>query len=184
MRRPKNFHKMETGAFQLEGTHSLHILTPTGGVLATIDEDGIAQCVSVGLEHRVTVSDTAIEIATDGPVWRVDNALQQNREQGDEKYTTYDRPAPLSPEMQAIQRLARQNEIERDKLRKRLETYEKREVAPSMVAENDPNPPSGQAKRSQATPEEPEREGDSPRDGADPSDPLPDPPATPDQDDP
>lgn len=178
MRRPKNFHKMETGAFQLEGTHSLHILTPTGGVLATIDEDGIAHCVSVGMEHRVTVSDTAIEIATDGPVWRVDNALQQHREQGDEKYTTYDRPAALSPEMQAIQRMAKQNEIERDKLRKRLETYEQRTVEPPMAPKKDPPPEGEPSKPSEATPSKPESDGDKPSDGAVEGDGVPGTPPT------
>lgn len=38
----------------------------------------------------------------------------------DEVFTTLDRPAPLSPEMAAIQRLIRQNSIEREEIRERM----------------------------------------------------------------
>jgi len=176
VRRPKNFHKMETGAFGLEGTHSIHILTPTGGVVATIDEDGTVCPVSVGLEHRLTVSDTTIEIATEGPVWRVDHAVQQPRTQEEIKYTTYDRPAPLSPEMQAIQRMAKANEIEREKLRKRLETYEQRiEVAEPLAAETKPPKGGKKAKRSEDAVEEPPSVDDSASGGASEPDPVSDP---------
>ena len=34
-----------------------------------------------------------------------------------EKFTTLDRPTPLSPEMQAVRRMMRQNELERERLR-------------------------------------------------------------------
>lgn len=176
MRRPKNFHKMETGAFQLEGTHSIHILTPTGGVIATVDEDGMVAPVSVGLEHRLTVSDTAIEIATDGPVWRVEHAVQQVREQEEVKYTTYDRPAALSPEMQAIHRMAKSNEIEREKLRQRLETYEQRDkLVPPMAPKADPPPDGDVSKPSEIPSSEPESDGDKPRDGASKPDEVPKP---------
>lgn len=175
MRRPKNFHKMETGAFELEGTHSIHILTPTGGVVATIDEDGTVWSVSVGLEHRLTVSDTTIDISTEGPVWRVDHAVQQPRTQEEIKYTTYDRPAPLSPEMQAIQRMAKANEIEREKLRKRLETYERRnEVVEPLATETDPPKGGKKSKRSKDPVEEPPGTDDSAIDGASERDEVPD----------
>jgi hypothetical protein len=39
----------------------------------------------------------------------------------DEKYTSLDRPPPLSPEMQAIRRMVRANEIARDKQMRELE---------------------------------------------------------------
>lgn len=64
-------------------------------------------------------------VASDNRVWIAQRGIQQFTEAAsDEVFTTLDRPAPLSPEMAAIARLVRQNELERQVMRSRFEAVE------------------------------------------------------------
>lgn len=85
-----------------------------------VDGNGVALLVAhfVG-EEKITVVDPEfrqLEAKCKGNVWVRDLAVRQTTERDtDVVFTTLDRPAKLSPEMQAIQRLARQNEINRER---------------------------------------------------------------------
>lgn len=83
---------------------------------------------------------------------------QETYRVSDEKFTTLDRPPPLSPEMAAIQRLSRLNEIERERMRKEFESAAenlKREV------ERDTRRDRERAHTPEAVSEEPEERGGS-----------------------
>lgn len=55
-------------------------------------------------------------------VWIGQSAVQQFTEStSDDIFTTLDRPAPMSPEMMAISRMIRRNEIERETMREMVE---------------------------------------------------------------
>ena len=63
-----------------------------------------------------------VKFVTDGRVWLSDLVLRQTRSKStDEKFTTLDRPPALSPEMAAIQRLQRQNALDRENIMQRME---------------------------------------------------------------
>lgn len=56
-------------------------------------------------------------VACEGDVWIAPNNIEQSMfKVSDEVFTTLDRPAPLSPEMLAIQRMIRHNELERERM--------------------------------------------------------------------
>lgn len=66
------------------------------------------------LELRIKISGV-VEFVTKGRVWHFASvAAQTTKATSDEIFTTLDRPSPLSPEMAAIQRMMKQNEISRD----------------------------------------------------------------------
>ena len=66
-------------------------------------------------------------IACDNRAWIAPQQVNQLQERStDEVFTTLDRPSPLSPEMLAIQRMMRANEIEREKMRERIENAERK----------------------------------------------------------
>jgi len=72
-----------------------------------------------------------VKFATDGRVWLSDLVLRQKRSKSsDEKFTTLDRPPALSPEMAAIQRLQRQNALDRENIMQRMES--------ALFARNEP----------------------------------------------
>lgn len=61
-----------------------------------------------------------------GAVWFSDLQADQSVELGEvEMFVSYDRPPPLSPEMRAIQRLQRQNQLERDRIFDRMAALER-----------------------------------------------------------
>ena len=90
----------------------------------------------------------------------------------DEVFTSLDRPSPLSPEMLAIQRMSRANEIERERLRTRIERAEQANAelreqqlrgSDSLVLEQHPEPEEHRDSEddtgSGEEPETPENEG-------------------------
>jgi len=99
-----------------------------------------------------------------------------------EKFTTFDRPAPLSPEMMAIHRMSKQNEILREKTYNEMETRERTLLdkvdSLSQKLANKNAPPTGQNRTGSRT-DATERSGDgSAGNPPEPSVRLSDPPAS------
>lgn len=68
-----------------------------------------------------------VHIYSDDRVWLKGGARNQLAQKtSDEIFTTLDRPAPMSPEMAAIRRMQRANELERERTRARLIELERR----------------------------------------------------------
>jgi len=66
--------------------------------------------------------DGELNFKSESPVFIKPSARVQDRiAQSEEVFTSLDRPAPLTPEMMAISRMLRQNEIQREKDRARME---------------------------------------------------------------
>lgn len=120
----------QTDAIPFDGSISVILRADQLCKVYAITEEGIALLVGhfTG-EEKVTVVDPyfkRLEYKSKGNVWVRDLAVNQSRGRDtDVVFTTLDRPAKLSPEMQAIQRLARQNEIMRERdLRAMEQRYE------------------------------------------------------------
>lgn len=122
-------------------------------------------------------------VRSEGRVWIAQNAINQLVEAtSEEVFTTLDRPAPLSPEMAAIARFVRQNEIEREKIRETVENVERdnaelrrqrsgnkdrTQMEDSVPPEDDPIQP--KPGRSKAKPQTPDGKADAePETPADP----------------
>lgn len=92
------------------------------------------------LEIILQVAGT-VEFITSGRVWFFQTAAAQTTERtSDEVFTSLDRPSPLSPEMLAIQRMVKQNEIaregEREFMRRMLDASQPARAKPGA---NDPD---------------------------------------------
>lgn len=144
------------------------------------DEDGTDAtlvCVFTG-EVRALITKPFVSIQTEGDFWWFDKAIVQTVQRpSDEVYTSLDRPAPLSPEMLAIERMTRKNEIERENMRaefeRRLEhvgrprttRQRKDNLVETEVSDADPGeePPAGDTKSVSKAPKQSKRKGDSPK---------------------
>lgn len=74
------------------------------------------------VEISVDITEEVELVASEGVFFYRFSARDQTRYRtSDEKFTSLDRPAPLSPEMLAIERLMRRNSIEREKDRANIE---------------------------------------------------------------
>jgi len=115
--------------------------------------------------------DGDLRFDTDGHVWVLEPEQNQDRRQlSDTVYTSLDRPPPLSPEMAAIQRMMRQNELERERDRemmKELQNDRRRMAARSSSesssrkgAAEDPAPVGQNTDASSSNPEQPQGGGD------------------------
>lgn len=90
-------------------------------------------------ETLVGYGDQPFEVPMRAGHWRVEcekrawvippQAMQTVFTESDETYTTLDRPAALSPEMAAISRMMRANEIERERTRLQMESMRSALVA-------------------------------------------------------
>jgi len=70
----------------------------------------------------VVTGDGELTFKSDSPVFIKPSARVQDRiAQSEEVFTSLDRPAPLTPEMLAISRMLRQNEIQRENDRRKME---------------------------------------------------------------
>lgn len=119
MRKPKQFHQVDTegGAFSVpRGT--MHVRSIK---LAAIYQDGTLIGVNAG-EFTVKTAEGDVEIASDGDVWVGYCIVNHDRSKTSEQvFTTYDRPATLSPEMQLMQRMMKSNALERERQLKQME---------------------------------------------------------------
>jgi len=97
------------------------------------DEMGLPLAFGTG-EQEVHVSgDGVIHFECESEIWlRPSSRVQKRLQMSSVIFTTTDRPAPLTPEMAAIHRMMRKNEIDRqrdrDDMEKRLAYREKRAV--------------------------------------------------------
>jgi len=74
-------------------------------------------------EQEITVTgDGECLFECDTDIWiRPSTRVQERLQRSTEVFTSLDRPAPLSPEMLAIQRMMRKNEMERERDRQEME---------------------------------------------------------------
>ncbi|AXL15630.1 hypothetical protein [Microviridae sp.] len=89
----------------------------------TITCDGVpVQHYGPGTHTFETRNHVTVKLATNGKTWIKDRAITQTMAStSTEVFTTLDRPAPLSPEMAAIQRMQRKNELVRERDREEME---------------------------------------------------------------
>lgn len=95
------------------------------------------------IQFEINAPSGYIRLSCAGRIWVDFNSAQQKVvRMTDEVYTTLDRPAPLSPEMAAIQRLMRQNEIareqDRDEMLRSLQRHEQ-QTLPRNDADGSPS---------------------------------------------
>jgi len=74
-------------------------------------------------EQQITVTgDGEIHFACKSDIWlRPSSRVQERIQRSTEIFTSLDRPAPMSPEMLAIQRMMRKNELDREMDRREME---------------------------------------------------------------
>jgi len=88
------------------------------------NEDGDNQnlvCVFDG-QVRVILRKKFIKVLTEGEFWWLSRSVDQTQPKTDDrKFTSLDRPAPLSPEMRAIHELEKRNEIAREAMISNME---------------------------------------------------------------
>lgn len=88
-----------------------------------VEFDGEEVLAGLGVGHiDLEVVDGVLRVESKGRVWvSVEARSQKTLRPTTEVYTTLDRPEPLSPEMAAIYRLSRQNELARERDRAEME---------------------------------------------------------------
>jgi len=103
----------------------------TGGVsfhartikpLVITDEQGLIVGFGTGEQFVSITGEGELRFDCSSPVWiRPASRVQERLKSSEEIFTSLDRPAPLSPEMAAIQRMMRRNEMERERDRQEME---------------------------------------------------------------
>lgn len=90
---------------------------------ATDDDDDAGYLAGYGSEpFEMELQAGFFEVLSPGPVYLATDAKEQPAYlASDEVFTTLDRPAPMSPEMQAIMRLQKMNERDRERTRAQIE---------------------------------------------------------------
>lgn len=103
-----------------EGSTSLHVRSQKECAVYT--DEGLLIGLGKG-EQFIYVSGVGeISFECESEIWLKPSARVQERlPSSNEVFTTLDRPAPLSPEMLAIERMMRKNEIARERDREQLE---------------------------------------------------------------
>lgn len=113
-------------------------------------DDGQTVLIGQGQGELELVADLegTVEIVTKGRVWAFEAARQQFRPKtSDHIFTSLDRPSPLSPEMYAIQRMMRLNEINREKDRVMMrQMMDERDAKSRDVIDTDDSEPSPDGK--------------------------------------
>jgi len=111
------------------------------------NEFGLILGFGTGHQEIVVTGQGEITFSCPSDIWlRPSSRVQERLQKSTEIFTSLDRPSPLTPEMQAIHRMMRRNEI--DRLRDR-EEMEKRFADRSR--ENARSEPSGDAPKASAT---------------------------------
>ena len=120
----RKFHPAAPGEIFETSGGSMHIRAEGWAGVYTISQDEdevgvLAGCSYEPFTVEVPAGRFAIKCAGDVYI-AYDAVVQPTYEPTGEVFTTLDRPSPMSPEMQAIHRLARQNELEREATRNQL----------------------------------------------------------------
>ena len=126
-----------------EGGISFHIRTENPCVVK--NEYGLILGFGTGQQEIAVTGTGEITFKCKGDIWlRPSSRVQERLQASPEIFTSLDRPSPLSPEMQAIHRMMRRNEIEREKDRQEMEkrfAYRSREDAGPKPKEDAPKAP-------------------------------------------
>jgi len=90
--------------------------------LSCTNEDGLPLAFGNGEQEISVTGDGEITFKCPSVVWlRPSTRVQERLQRSTEVFTSLDRPAPMSPEMIAIQRMMRKNEIDRERDRQEME---------------------------------------------------------------
>ena len=84
--------------------------------------EGLTLAQGSGVLTVKTNQDLKVKLDTDGKVHVYPRAVSYRAPTPEDTFATLDRPPPLSPEMEAIQRLSRQNSIRQEQQRLEMET--------------------------------------------------------------
>ena len=102
------------------GGISFHIRTDSPCVVK--NEFGLILGFGTGEQLIIVTGQGEITFSCDSDIWlRPSSRVQERLQKSTEIFTSLDRPAALTPEMQAIHRMMRRNEIERQKDREDME---------------------------------------------------------------
>jgi len=124
------------------GGTSFHVRTIDDLLITTENEFPVHQGKG---EAAIDISgDGALKFFCEGTIWlKPTSRVQERIEQSEAVFTSMDRPAPLSPEMLAISRMMRKNEIERANERAEMERrYASRPTDPEP--EREPEEPASE----------------------------------------
>jgi len=103
-----------------EGGISFHIRTENPCVVK--NEFGLILGFGTGQQEIAVTGKGEITFKCKGDIWlRPSSRVQERLQASAEIFTSLDRPSPMSPEMQAIHRMMRRNEIERERDRQEME---------------------------------------------------------------
>jgi len=103
-----------------EGGISFHIRTDSPCVIR--NEFGLILGFGTGQQEIAVTGQGEITFKCKSDVWlRPSSRVQERLQVSPEIFTTLDRPSPLTPEMQAIHRMMRRNELDRERDRQEME---------------------------------------------------------------
>jgi len=103
-----------------EGGISFHVRTNTACLVT--NEFGLILGYGIGEQLIAVTGKGEISFDCKTPIWvRPSTRVQERLQSSPEIFTSLDRPSPLSPEMQAIHRMMRRNEIDREHDRREME---------------------------------------------------------------
>jgi len=141
----------------------------TGGVAFTIrtvkpvsctNEDGLPLAFGTGQQEVSVTGDGEITFKCASSVWlRPSTRVQERLQRSQEVFTSLDRPAPMSPEMIAIQRMMRKNEMDRERDRQEMEKRFANRSKPQSGNESSKASGSAPAEKADAVVEDPSRGG-------------------------
>ena len=125
-----DWHEVEEG-FQTEGINQIRVRSDKPATLYWVRETGEETPVGYVDHEEILIAfppayvTRLFRVETEGRLFVSFKKLPSlGQKTSTEKFTTLDRPAPLSPEMQAIQRMMRGNQLERDKFYADMERRE------------------------------------------------------------
>lgn len=103
-----------------EGGISFHVRTETPCLIT--NEFGLILGYGQGQQEVAVTGKGEISFTCETDIWlRPSSRVQERLQSSPEIFTSLDRPSPLSPEMQAIHRMMRRNEIDRETDRREME---------------------------------------------------------------
>lgn len=109
-------------AYRQDATGEITLVSEQEMLVYWIDPQGEEFLAGRGVDIDVTIPVGSWRCKSEGRVWAVQTARTQLSERtSDDVFTSLDRPAALSPEMAAVHRMMRRNEIERENQRAHFE---------------------------------------------------------------
>jgi len=142
-----------------KGGISFH--TRTSVTLTVTDHMGLLIALGDGEQEIRVTGSGELKFDCDGPIWLKPSARVQERLQSStEIFTTLDRPAPLSPEMLAIERMMRRNELQREQDRQEMEQRFADRLREQSGRKLEPPAPKASADKKEAVRDDPGPGGD------------------------